>query len=197
MKDLITEFSRLIADKSQGHEHLKEADENAIERAESALGVELPAGIKQMYQHVNGQAGASGIIMGFWLLDVDEMIQMTKRLRDEIKAGFYEELEGAPVGPVKSHWMHDQWIPLFGSDNMNISIDLDPDAGGQRGQLVLVDYEDEERVVLAASIEAFMAALNDMIANSELIYDEVSGGFYPEDEDLWIPELFGVVDGGG
>ena len=100
-------------------------------------------------------------------------------------------LAGEPIGSVKPLYHSINWLPLFGSDNLNLSVDLDPDTGGVTGQIIEIFYDDEIRTVLSWEISAFINTLIDKIKNNELKYEE-DYEYFVSGENHSFPELFGM-----
>lgn len=168
------------------------ATDSEISECESKMGVAFPQELKMLYKHANGQTDASPIINGYWFNSLNDMCESYLVIKKMIDNSEIDDcLVGEPVGPVKPLYHSSSWLPLFGSDNSNLSVDLDPDNGGVIGQIIEVFYDDEIRTVLSSGTSEFIHTLIDKINNNVLRFDE-DYEYFVSGEDDSFPNLFGI-----
>ena len=132
------------------------ASDEEIAAAEAFLGVRLPSDVADSYRIHDGQqqgASAPSLIEGWSLLSLADVRNdwgdVWKFLHDR---GEYDGLAGEPQGPIKPVWYNPRWIPITsGGDGNHHMLDLDPDEGGQSGQIIVVWHDDPTRELVAPS----------------------------------------------
>jgi cell wall assembly regulator SMI1 len=146
------------------------ASEEAIGRAETALGRPLPEDYRAFLRAHDGQrfvpmtadAGSlAPMLRDFELLPVASSLSEHEAMMNE-----WDDLDGMiSIGPVKPLYKNHLWWPIsciFGSSWFHC-VDLDPAEGGVAGQIVTVSMKDEVRHVIAPSFEAFLEKIFDAI----------------------------------
>ncbi|MEB2266117.1 SMI1/KNR4 family protein [Priestia megaterium] len=133
------------------------ADKKDISKTEEELGVELPESLRDLLSIHDGQVDEGiGVIGNYYLLSLDEILYTQSTMKELLDNGDFEDFEPIEaIGPVKrDFWWNPKWISIatngFGDD---ICIDLDPDIGGNVGQIITFWHDWEERKVIAKSLE--------------------------------------------
>jgi cell wall assembly regulator SMI1 len=79
-----------------------------------------------------------------------------------------------PEGSIKNLYFHSKWLPVahdFGGNY--IGIDLDPDANGTKGQVIVFGRDEDRKFVVAQSLTEFFALFLEMLEDEEFISDTV------------------------
>jgi cell wall assembly regulator SMI1 len=152
------------------------ASEAEIVEVEHILGVRFPDDVRASYgihagQHPVSVRGFPGLIEGYQLLTLPEIMgewRLWKRLLD---GGDFEGLLGDPQGPIRADWWHPAWIPLThdGSGNHHM-LDLSPAPGGTLGQILEFWHDDPTRRVLAPSFAVWLDRFADDLNAGRYIY---------------------------
>lgn len=165
------------------------ATDKQIEDFEAAVGVKLPADVRQSYRLYNGQCPGPGIIYG---LAVEPLRDCLNHWRQWVKGWEQVEKDGSdrstnescqsfPDGFVRPVYFDRKWIPLTydGSGN-HIAVDLIPGPKGVRGQVIKFGPDDHDHTVLALS---WGQLLTDIAVELE------AGNFRIDLEDEDYPDL--------
>jgi cell wall assembly regulator SMI1 len=133
------------------------ASESEINRVEEEIGLIFPQSFKKLLSIHNGQKDEGiGVIGNYYLLSLEEILETWKTMKDLLDKDDFSDFEPLePIGPVKkNYWWNPKWISIatngFGDD---ICIDLDPDTGGNIGQIITFWHDWEERKVISTSLE--------------------------------------------
>lgn len=147
----------------------KGATDKKLAALESALGVELPAGVRESYLLHDGQKdGADGLLPeGFADLDAEYVLLSVAGILDDWKSwkklldsGEFDGQTATPDAGVRADWWNPGWVPIAsngGGDS--VCIDLNPAKGGTLGQVILMNHESSHRLRLAASFGELLARL--------------------------------------
>lgn len=162
------------------------ASEEEISAVEAKIGVTFPDDLRTLYLDNNGDNGEAvcGVLLGFHMLDLDELYYQWKGWKDIIDKRAPEDIENSsfntsePEGCIKKRYADLKWIPICedGSGN-HIGVDLDPDVNGKVGQIINFGRDEYDKTVLADSLNSFFERLT-RIVNSE---DFFIGDFDGED----------------
>ena len=131
------------------------ATDKEIQDIETALKVELPEDFIESYKIHNGIKAGFGFIEGWDLHSLDSIISEWKIWEglEEIK-----DFESTPDEGIKNNWFNSKWVP-FTSDGAGDShcLDLDPDKGGNIGQVLILWHDDATRPLVAKSFTEFLS----------------------------------------
>ena len=121
--------------------------------AEAAMGLQLPADVRESYRTHDGCNKRDYLILfhGGFLLPLEDVVATCAELREIGQFNSTMGLHGTPVGPIRADYWNPRWVPLtcdWQSDT--VAIDLDPAEGGSVGQVILHSREGET-CVLASS----------------------------------------------
>jgi len=154
------------------------ADEEDFESLEEVINKKLPEDFKAFYGVHNGQDTASE-----GLIDTEEFLS-TERIMDEWQVwkdlydkGVFDESVSEADDGIKERWWHPSWIPITydGSGN-HYCLDLSPDEGGKKGQIIRIWHDSPERELVASSFSEWLNEFTEDLGNEEYIYSEEWGG---------------------
>lgn len=138
-----------------------------IVRAEAALGMKLPPGLRASYTLHNGSNRVWIFEQGYLLPLTAEGIR-AKAFRSYNLVSIWEgmgqiaemmkEERSEPDGLVKTDWWNRSWIPFIDNEcGDHLCIDLDPPSGGHVGQVIDWWHERGATKVLARGFAEFLA----------------------------------------
>ncbi|MBM7648082.1 cell wall assembly regulator SMI1 [Bacillus ectoiniformans] len=153
------------------------ASESEISKVEEEISLIFPQGLKELLSIHNGQKDEGiGVLGNYYLLSLEEILETWKTMSQLLEKGSFSDFEAVePVGPVKKdYWWNPKWISIatngFGDD---ICLDLDPDTGGNTGQIITFWHDWEERRVISKSLEEwFMDILSKLDEGTYKIIEE-------------------------
>lgn len=161
------------------------ATNEAIAAARQALGTELPDDWVELLRLHDGQEPDAPMIATCSLLPLEEVVAEHARLVELFRdAGPVDE---SAVDPgIKKVAYTPAWIPIGRSARGRdiLCLDLDPDRGGKRGQVVLVAVDDDARNLVATSVSDLLAQYFEAAQNGELEEDEDEDDGGDEDDDV-------------
>ncbi len=155
------------------------AEDDALDAIEQAVGVSLPADVRESYRLHNGSRNEYAILpWGYHLLPLAAVAQAWQMWQGHVANGLWEGESSEPEGPIRPvHW-NTRWVPIShngGGDHQ--CVDLDPTRGGKVGQVIAFNHEVGPVRVLAPSFGAWLRAYA----------AELEGGRYRYDPDeLWV-----------
>lgn len=154
------------------------ASDEDFENLEELINKRLPDDFKAFYRIHNGQDS-----IGEGMIDTEELLS-TERIMDEWQVwkdlydkGVFDESVSESDKGVKENWWNPFWIPITydGSGN-HYCLDLSPDDGGKRGQIIRIWHDSPERELIADSFSEWMTDFANDLADGEYIYSEEWGG---------------------
>lgn len=136
------------------------ASEETIDNFSSDLELDLPSDFREIYQLANGQKDKStAYFFGMAFLSIDEIkIAMSNEIKliDEL-SGEDDMCSSFPEGYINCKYASRKWVPIFHAGNGGyVGIDLDPGEKGKAGQIINFGINDEDKFVLAESLEDFI-----------------------------------------
>ncbi len=154
------------------------ASDDALAAAEEEMGLTFPEGFKQWLRLHDGQQKSVGVIGGWRFLSLSEVVSCWRFLTEHLDAGEYEDFEAEGDGKVRADGWNRAWIPfLAGPAGDHYCVDLQPDARGREGQVLIWWHDWEDRSVQAASFEDWLAAQAEKFASGGF---RVRGGYIEE-----------------
>lgn len=131
-----------------------------FERLQARLGAALPADFIACLGIHDGQKGEAGWLFEEWeFLSARRIAEEWSIWRQLHDAGDFDgnRAEGDPG--VKALWWSRRWIP-FASNGFgdHLCLDLDPDQGGEAGQIITVWHDSDRREKAAESFREWFAA---------------------------------------
>ncbi|WP_020467824.1 SMI1/KNR4 family protein [Zavarzinella formosa] len=130
------------------------ASPEAFAEAEAALGVALPADVREAF----------ALHDPFWLPVKDELLSLAEivNIWNHYVGDWSREPWGAgntPEGPIRPDWWNRRWIPItFNQGNCHF-LDLDPAEGGTLGQVCDYDIEGPRTRLIAPNYRAWAKLL--------------------------------------
>lgn len=137
------------------------ASEEEICAVEKQLGCTFPKAVRDWYGLHNGSETCA--LLGYWdFYSLEEMVDSWKVTKDIYDKGFFDEVKSDPVGPIRTEWWHPCWIPITGDACGNhLCIDLAPESGGHKGQVISWVNDDSIRRLIAPRFSAWFEQLAD------------------------------------
>lgn len=154
------------------------ATDEKIIWAENQIGCRLPPALKDSYLLHNG-ATSPGLFGAWEWLSLELMVDAWQFLKKLEEQGIFKDIEGRPNSSViKPLWWHERWIPfLYDACGNYFCLDLIPNRGGKRGQIISYYHDDARRCLEATSVKRWL---------EDLAHDVVAGEFaIDEDQSLF------------
>ena len=187
MKETWTKIENWLKTNAAGiYESLNTGASNEdFEELEDLINKKLPESFKAFYRRHDGQSPMSeGLIDAEELLCIKRIMEeweVWKELDD--KGVFDDSVSDADAG-VREDWWNPLWIPITydGSGN-HYCLDLNPDEGGKKGQIIRIWHDSAERELIADSFEEWMNNYADDLEGGNFVYSDEWGGIVDQ-EDL-------------
>lgn len=163
------------------------ATEEELRAFSDSIGIELPDQFRQLYAWHNGQGMAvnSGPWYGLNFLPLPRVQHECEMWRQVLKKSSPESLielnntmESTPPRFVRRQYANERWIPFaYDCGGNYLGIDLDPDDEGTFGQVINFGRDEERKIAVATSINAFIRwMLGELKAGNFNIKIESDGG---------------------
>lgn len=154
------------------------ADGAAIERAERALAVKLPADYVELLRMHDGQEPGEPMVATCTLLPIEDVVEQHARLLRLFAAAEPVEASAVDAG-IKKVAFSPSWIPIGRSARGRdvLCLDLDPDRGGRSGQVILLAVDDDARNLVASSVSDLLTQYFDALQSGELDEEEEEDDF--------------------
>jgi cell wall assembly regulator SMI1 len=160
------------------------------DKYESEFGFELPESMKDLYLLCNGDNDRfiAGSILGMKLLSLDKVYSEWKVQKELLASLSVTDLQNlnnncTSVEPrkIKCYCFNNLWIPIADDSGGNyIGIDLDPDDNGKVGQIINFGSDENEKIVIANSLNEFVVLIADIIVSDKCVIKEF------EDEYVFV-----------
>lgn len=170
------------------HEDLAPGCSDAsIAEFERQMGRVLPESLKDLYRWHDGQKGAvnSGPFFGLNFLSLADAKSHWESWKSIIDNWSPEEMveanafsRSAKPGTVRELYANAYWIPFaYDYGGNHLGVDLDPGESGISGQVINFGSDEEEKFVLANSVDKFLEWLvNQLEEGNFAINEEDDGG---------------------
>jgi cell wall assembly regulator SMI1 len=169
------------------------AEEADLQTVEEELGLRLPTDFRASYRRHNGSNRVSlfGLFgLGYWMplfrpvqlkplfrSVTDEWQTMTSYLRERLWAEL--GARSRPRGPIRRRHWHPAWVPFTCDDSGDfLCLDLDPPAGGKKGQVIFWWHEYGPFTVVADSFGSLITRLAERLEGGVYAFNE-SEELYP------------------
>lgn len=154
----------------------KGASKRRLDAFERALGLYLPADVRESFLLHNGTAGTWLLYHGE-VMPLDGAAAMWRRYgewQNENGYGLGEDWQTrAIIGPIKPIWWNPLRIPFTDGGGGNpVMIDLDPGKGGTRGQVIKFNHEVGPVDVLGRSWSEWVERIADELEAGKHVYQE-------------------------
>jgi len=153
----------------------------------SPLGVRLPASVKQSYRIHDGSGVIRLVAFSKWrvtfpLLPLSFVVGRWKTFQKLMLSGALDsdDFAAKPKGPIKKIWFHKAWVPVVDSREGSILfVDLSPEEGGKRGQIISHFRESGPSKVVAASFADFLEGIASELEHGVYVADKKSRSLIP------------------
>jgi len=148
-----------------------------IRAAESRMGMAFPADLAACLALANGEAFRSTGVIGNWtLLDLETIVAEYELMNDLAGRGAFGDNANPATPFVKGVWWHSRWIPVVGSGSGHlICVDLDPNASGRTGQIILFLHDAPARYLIAHSLAGWFTRIADDLERGVYTLQEEHG----------------------
>jgi cell wall assembly regulator SMI1 len=149
-----------------------------ISEAEKYLKVTFPEDLKDSLKIHNGQKGESAWLVDGWqLLPLERMMEEWDAWSDLVESGKFEGIKSYSQGQIKHDWWNPKWIPLtYSGEGDYYCLDLDPNTGGQAGQIIIVWNDMGNRDLVADGFRDWLEKFAADLENEMYIVSEEYGG---------------------
>ena len=118
---------------------------NSLQDIEKQINKELPKKLKGFYHSGNE------------LIPIEQIISNWLQMKELYESGEFDELIVTPDDGIKAYWWNPFWIPITDDGAGNFyCIDLDPDEGGNYGQVISFWHDSDERTLISESIDDWL-----------------------------------------
>ncbi|MBD2121075.1 SMI1/KNR4 family protein [Trichocoleus sp. FACHB-262] len=150
-----------------------EATDEEIAQAEAFFGVDFPDDLRLSYRIHNGQAEDSySLFPELEFLSLQSMIAISQKWQDCANEDFRCAPEDISEG-IWNGWWNRYWIPFTNESNGACEcVDLAPAAGGCVGQVVIVEWQEPARQLVAPSFRAYLERFADTLERGEYQFSE-------------------------
>lgn len=157
------------------------ASEADVRAAEQAIGMPLPAELREMYLGNDGDdhEAICGVILGFHFLSLAELAaewESWAELAENEELNRPELFTSTPAGRIRRRYADKKWIPFCTDDGGNfIGIDMDPDTQGRAGQIINFGRDEHNKHVLETDLNAFLDRLTRIVRSDHFFAGEYDG----------------------
>jgi len=160
------------------------ATEDQISKLEKTIQEKLPKEYIEFLKLHNGQNRESeGLISTEELLSIERVIEEWVVWKALLEKGDFDGSQSSPDKGIKSDWWNPKWIPITydGSGN-HFCIDIDPDNGGKKGQIIRMWHDSAEREFIANSFNEWFNNYVTDLEKGKYVYSEDWGGIINKDD---------------
>lgn len=159
------------------------ASDQEIKEAEEYLKVEFPEDFKDSLKIHNGQKGnASWLIDGWQFLPLEKIMEEWDAWSDLMNSGDFEGIRSYSKGQIKNDWWNPKWLPLtYSGEGDHYCLDLDPDFGGYKGQIIISWHDMPNRDLVANSFREWLEKFAVDLENDKYVIAEEYGGLVIRD----------------
>lgn len=157
MRDIVFQLKKTIDEKVPALSHtLQEgASHEEIEELENVTGVNLPETFKTFYLTCNGQKnGDTGLTEMGEILSISAILSKWNGWKSLHIKNNLTDFKSDPDKGIRDNWFNLKWIPFtYNGSSDHFCIDMDPDNGGNIGQVITIWHDSPERELVAVSFE--------------------------------------------
>src|SRR5688572_1533832 len=155
------------------------ATEAAIAAFESAVNLQLPAEVRELFRGHDGQTSVkAGLAAGFHFVSLREAQKLMEdwaatraKLGDGIKK-LDRACSSSPSKAIQRKYSTAGWVPLLRDDEGNaIGVDLQPSSAGTAGQIINFGRDEDDKFVLFPNAAALLDWLGNELEHARIIYD--------------------------
>jgi len=168
--------------------------ESQLDAAEAELGRKFPSQLRELYMLANGEVDACvGLFFGLPFIPLDRL-KSERMLWDEISEdtaddpGMSEFLTSNPANAIQTRYANRDWLPISHDWAGNhIGVDIGPGPGGTVGQVINFGRDEDDMIVLASSVGAFLAWIADSL-DAGNVRIEIGSQFAPAGVNFSLAE---------
>lgn len=159
----------------------KGASPDQINRAETKLGIRMPAELRNLYL---GHAGSRSEAQVFpspddtshYFMSLTEAVNDWKMLNQLLKSGDFEGLTPDSHRAIRNEWWNERWIPFASNGGGDyFCVDMAPTKQGKKGQVITHNHESGQHKLLAPSIRDWLGKLANGLEDKTFRFDEDDG----------------------
>ena len=154
------------------------ATDQQIADLEKSLGVVLPKDYVTCLKIHNGQSQEiGGLFDGSEFLSTDEILAQWSVWKELLDSGEFAGINSDPATGVRNDWWNARWIPFThngGGDHL--CLDLDPEASGSPGQVIMMWHDSSERELVALNFGTWFKLYAKGVFSGEFVYSDDYGG---------------------
>jgi cell wall assembly regulator SMI1 len=160
------------------------AENQDIRNVEQVIGIRLPKVVKESYRIHNGSDHHAVFEYGFHLLSLEDVLKSWEMWREHVKNGVFDGMTPNPQGPIKKDWWNLKWIPItHNSGGDHHCVDMDPDKGGVKGQVIKFSHEPGPQRVVGKSLELWLLDFAERLENGKLQFDKLEHWMVPVNQE--------------
>ena len=168
--------------------------EDQLDAVETELGRKFPEQLRELYMLANGEADASaGLFFGLPFIPLDRL-KSERKIWDEIaeeagdSSGISDFLTSNPANAIQTRYANRNWLPISHDWGGNhIGVDIGPGPSGTFGQVINFGRDEDNMIVLASSVGAFLAWIADSLEAGNFII-EIGSQHAPGGVDFRLAE---------
>ncbi|MBW4679589.1 MAG: SMI1/KNR4 family protein [Microcoleus vaginatus WJT46-NPBG5] len=164
----------LAANAPQVLESLKPgATDEEMYQAETFFGVKFPEDFKLSYRVHNGQKEESYCLFPYLdFLSLQSAIEISEKWQNCSDNKFRCNPEDISEG-IWNGWWNPNWIPVSMESNGACEcVDLAPAAGGNVGQVIIVEWQEPTRRLIAPNFRVYLESFADALERGEYCFSE-------------------------
>ncbi len=153
------------------------ASSAAFAKLEAQINHQLPETFRAFYAIHDGQRSESpqGLFYGLRFMPLARVRddQMTWAGLVDMNEELAYAMRSQPVGHIKLLYANPLWIPFANDQSGNsLGLDLDPDAQGTLGQVIVFGRDENTKRLVAPSFERFINALIEQLEGGNFVIDK-------------------------
>jgi cell wall assembly regulator SMI1 len=156
MKDLLKKLEKWLKQYAPGRYRslLPGATPKELKACEAALGLRLPAALRELYRWRNGQGQRGGYFFDaqgpYSFMPLQQVQEVHANLSEILGELEEEEASG------RDTWWHRAWVPFLDAGGDCLCVDTEGTLGGVAGQVIAFFHDDSSRVIDYPSLEKWL-----------------------------------------
>ena len=159
----------------------KGASPDQIKRAETKLGIRMPAELRNLYLGHAGSRSEAQVFpspddISHYFMSLTEAVNEWKMLNKLLKGGDFEGLTPDSHQAIRNEWWNERWIPFASNGGGDyFCVDMAPTKQGKKGQVITHNHESGQHKLLAPSIRDWLGKLANGLEDKTFCFDEDDG----------------------
>ena len=159
----------------------KGASPDQIKRAETKLGIRMPAELRNLYLGHAGSRSEAQVFpspddISHYFMSLTEAVNEWKMLNKLLKSGDFEGLTPDSHQAIRNEWWNERWIPFASNGGGDyFCVDMAPTKQGKKGQVITHNHESGQHKLLAPSIRDWLGKLANGLEDRTFRFDEDDG----------------------